>query len=184
MTRAQWEQVKPVLAGEGPEGCSLRTACRVAGVAVAEVRELERLSRNDDEPKEPWVSEIAPFLDALPDVRADRVLDVLWARALHGTPTPVVYKGKVTGEKVVFNDALLVRLAEHVSPEFRASGMKTKGPLELTGTAEDPEAVQALFERFKAHVQLQQMKAERGGAPIDVTPQTPTAPIPQGEVAL
>lgn len=185
LTPQKWTIVKAVLTGIKGERTSRYEACRAAGMSVAELNAWIKMSREGGLEVEPWVQEIAPFFDALPQTQADVLFGIAWERAVHGVETPIVYKGHVTDHYQKLDNTLLLRLLEKLDPSFRAAAMAKLGDGVGVGELGEEDLIR-LAQNFTAYMKMQKLKADRG-EPIDITPPTPSivGPIsPPTDVAL
>ena len=185
LTPQKWTIVKAVLTGIKGERTSRYEACKAAGIVAAELTAWIKISREGGLEVEPWVQEIAPFFDALPQTQADVLFGIAWERAVHGVETPIVYKGHVTDHYQKLDNTLLVRLLEKLDPSFRAAAKVKLGESGGVGELGEEDLIR-LAQNFTAYMKMQKLKADRG-EPIDITPPTPSivGPIsPPTDVAL
>ena len=84
LTPERWSAAKAVLIGESKDHCSFSAAAKAAGVPLRVLRSWIKRSQKklSDDPE--WIHEIAEIADTLDEVHADKMRDLLWARANNG----------------------------------------------------------------------------------------------------
>ena len=185
LTPARWEIVKAVLSGEQGHRATKREAATLAGVTAAEITRWEKLSR-ENPTVEPWVTEIAPFMESVQETQAEYLKGLLWERAVHGVETPVFYKGVVKDSYKKLDTGALLRLLEVLDPDFKAA--KAAKDTGITGTETDKEKVLALFEKVKGLMGMEELRQRH--VTVDITPThepeavlaiRPVPPIQEGD---
>ncbi|MBA4052083.1 MAG: hypothetical protein C0472_09460 [Erythrobacter sp.] len=97
---------------------SVRAACRRMGVGEHQVYVL----RNH-----PEGASFAAAWEAALDMGIQRIEDTAMDRALNGVEAPVFYHGEKVGERMVYNDHLLMFMLRNRAPERFAAGGGPKG---------------------------------------------------------
>ena len=150
-TPERWEAAKRVLAGETDTGISWAAAARAAEVSVNTLRAWVRRSRQRRDDDDPMIYEIAEFCDEIDELRAGRVQDVMWERAIKGWEAPIIHKGEVMPEtQQKIDNRLLTRVAERYDRGY--SRNRDKGG---TITIDDATEIQR---RLLAGLRLAQAK--------------------------
>ena len=118
-TPERWEIVKSVLSGEHDTRVSLYAAAKEAGVTKKIVQGWIRRSAEQRPEDDPLIHEIAPFMEEVGQLQAERLEDVLWERAINGVEAPVIFKGSVTDSYRKVDNKLLLRALEVRDERYR-----------------------------------------------------------------
>lgn len=118
LTPERWELVKSVLCGNETQGVSLSHAAKVAGVTVGEIRAWVKQSRSRDPLDDPFIWEIAEVYDERRDSQGQVLEDEMWRRVFAGTVTPIFHQGDQIGEKITYDNNLLMKALQVKDKEY------------------------------------------------------------------
>ena len=157
LTPERWDAVRHVLAGEDPEGCSLKFAAKRASqfgetVRARDIEAWVRRSEMLDPDDEPWVHEIHVEFSQFPRGQAQTLRDRKWQIANRGLKKVVEREGVET-----------VTLTEHPQTidrelEVRDHRYQKKPPAETPVMLVGTSVVDDLYQRHKAQRRLAQIR--------------------------
>lgn len=119
LTPERWAAARAILCGESDTQISKAAAAAAAGIPIHHFTMWIKRSREKRPEDELWVWEIAEVFDASQELKAGRLEDVAWERAVTGWEEPVYQGGELVGHRTKTDNALLMKMLKRHAPEYQ-----------------------------------------------------------------
>lgn len=112
LTPQRWMDAKAVLSGEVEGKVSKRSAAEAAGVSLQVLNQWIKRSAEQRATDDPWIHEIAEFMQAANELQAGVLEDQLWDRSVNGWQDPVFGAEGIVGYRQKYDNRLSLRMLE------------------------------------------------------------------------